>query len=77
VIKNRTIKYKSRMGQNTGTSNIAKNVIPVPIRMALEHPNQNLNSGNLRAKGLKIKTKCKTTGLLKYSTIEIEINYSI
>jgi len=35
VTKKSTIQYMSRMGQNTGTSNIGKNVITKPNRSAL------------------------------------------
>jgi len=40
------------MGQNTGTSKNSKNVIESAISVARKHEYQNLNSGNLLAKGL-------------------------
>lgn len=54
VMKNKTMKYSSKIGQNTGMSNIWKKVIIKEIITALVHEYQNLNSGNRRAKGLII-----------------------
>lgn len=55
VMKKSTIKYSRRMGQNTGTSNILKKVMPIAISTDLVHECQNLNSGSLLANGLKNK----------------------
>lgn len=51
-MKNNTMKYISKIGQNTGTSKKEKNVIIMAIIVPLAHANQNLNSGSLLAKGL-------------------------
>jgi hypothetical protein len=55
VIKKRTIKYNNRMGQKTGTSKIWKKVIKKEIITDRKQECQNLNSGNLLAKGLQRK----------------------
>ena len=52
VITNNTMKYRSSIGQKTGTSNNSKKVMNVAIIIAREQEYQNLNSGNLRANGL-------------------------
>lgn len=52
VIKNRTKKYISRIGQNTGTSKTEKKVITMDVPTPFVHANQNLNSGRRRANGL-------------------------
>ena len=52
VIINNTMKYISKIGQNTGMSNIVKNVMKKAVHVALIQEYQNLNSGSLRAKGL-------------------------
>jgi hypothetical protein len=44
--------YITNTGQNTGTSNMENHVHTKPIVMALVAEYQNLNSGNLRIKGL-------------------------
>jgi hypothetical protein len=46
------MKYRSSIGQKTGTSNNSKKVMNVAIIIAREQEYQNLNSGNLRANGL-------------------------
>mmetsp|Transcript_18151 Transcript_18151/g.41999 ORF Transcript_18151/g.41999 Transcript_18151/m.41999 type:complete len:126 (+) Transcript_18151:156-533(+) len=51
VMKKSTKKYISKMGQNTGTSNMEKNVMTMQVRVPLVQANQNLNSGNRLAKG--------------------------
>jgi len=51
VMKNSTPKYINSIGQNTGTSNIEKNVIMIPVPTPRVHASQNLNSGNRRANG--------------------------
>ena len=60
-MKNSTKKYNNNIGQNTGTSNISKNVINIDVTIALEHEYQNLNSGSLLANGLDLSFKyiCK------------------
>ena len=50
-MKNSTPKYSNSIGQNTGTSNTEKNVIPIDVTTPRVHANQNLNSGNRRANG--------------------------
>ena len=55
VITKRTMKYSRRMGQNTGTSNILKNVMPMAVSTDRVQECQNLNSGSLLAKGLDKK----------------------
>ncbi len=52
VIQKRVIKYITKIGQNTGTLNSSKKVQHRAIRVALLAEYQNLNSGNLRIKGL-------------------------
>lgn len=52
VMKKRTKKYMTKIGQKTGMSKKEKNVIQIAIHVPLAHANQNLNSGSLRAKGL-------------------------
>lgn len=49
---NKMMKYMSKMGQNTGMSNMTKNDKKRDITVALVALNQNLNSGNLLMKGL-------------------------
>ena len=44
VIKNRTKKYISRIGQNTGTSKTEKKVITMDVPTPFVHANQNLNA---------------------------------
>lgn len=51
-MKNNTPKYMSSIGQNTGTSNTAKNVIMIDVTTPREQASQNLNSGRRRANGL-------------------------
>ena len=51
-MKNSTKKYINRIGQNTGISKTEKNVMTMEVKVPLKHANQNLNSGNRRAKGL-------------------------
>jgi hypothetical protein len=55
VMKNKTMKYSSRMGQKTGMSNMLKKVIRKDVSTALMHECQNLNSGSRRANGLRIQ----------------------
>lgn len=52
VIQNKTIKYKTRMGQNTGTSKNLKNVKNIDNNVDFTTEYQNLNSGNRRINGL-------------------------
>lgn len=52
VMKKSTAKYITKIGQNTGTSKIGKNVIKNEVPAPLKHVNQNLNSGNRLVKGL-------------------------
>lgn len=47
------MKYSNKIGQKTGTSKTAKKVAMKEKKTALTHECQNLNSGSLRAKGLK------------------------
>ena len=51
VKKKSTKKYTSNIGQKTGTSKTEKKVIIMAIPVPRAHVNQNLNSGNRRAKG--------------------------
>jgi hypothetical protein len=51
VIQNRIIKYKTRIGQNTGTSNSWKNVRNIDNSVDFTTEYQNLNSGNRRING--------------------------
>lgn len=51
VMKNKTKKYISRIGQKTGISNTEKNVITMEVNVPLVHASQNLNSGRRRANG--------------------------
>jgi len=59
VMKNRTIKYSSRIGQNTGTSNNEKKVMKKEKTTDRVQAYQNLNSGNRLAKGLYFKKNIK------------------
>lgn len=52
VIQNRTMKYKTRIGQNTGTSKNWKNVKKIDNNVDFTTEYQNLNSGNRRMNGL-------------------------
>jgi len=52
VMKNNTQKYMTRIGQNTGTSNIEKKVMRKDIPVPRKDANQNLNSGNFLVNGL-------------------------
>mmetsp|Transcript_22642 Transcript_22642/g.33146 ORF Transcript_22642/g.33146 Transcript_22642/m.33146 type:complete len:95 (-) Transcript_22642:340-624(-) len=52
VMKNKTQKYITKMGQKTGTSNIGKKVIKNDVVVPRKQTSQNLNSGNLLVKGL-------------------------
>lgn len=51
VMKNKTKKYISKIGQNTGMSNTEKNVMNIEVNVPLVHASQNLNSGRRRANG--------------------------
>lgn len=42
----------TKIGQNTGTSKMEKNVIKNDVAVPLKHVNQNLNSGNRLVNGL-------------------------
>lgn len=46
------MKYKTRIGQNTGTSKKWKNVKNIDSKVDFTTEYQNLNSGNLRINGL-------------------------
>ena len=62
IVKNkRTQKYNNRMGQNTATSKIEKNVIANEIQTAFVQLYQYLNSGSLRANGLQVRNKILMT----------------
>jgi len=52
VMKNKTKKYMSKIGQNTGISNTEKKVMTMEVNVPLVHASQNLNSGRRRANGL-------------------------
>ena len=52
VIKNKTQKYITKIGQKTGISNTEKKVIINDVPVPLKQANQNLNSGNLLVNGL-------------------------
>mmetsp|Transcript_1752 Transcript_1752/g.3703 ORF Transcript_1752/g.3703 Transcript_1752/m.3703 type:complete len:98 (-) Transcript_1752:330-623(-) len=51
VMKNKTKKYISRIGQKTGMSNTEKKVMTMDVNVPLVHASQNLNSGRRRANG--------------------------
>jgi len=51
VIKNKTKKYISKMGQKTGISKTEKNVMNMEVIVPLVHAIQNLNSGRRRVNG--------------------------
>mmetsp|Transcript_4813 Transcript_4813/g.7047 ORF Transcript_4813/g.7047 Transcript_4813/m.7047 type:complete len:88 (+) Transcript_4813:354-617(+) len=51
-MKNKMQKYMTKIGQNTGTSNIEKKVIKKDVHVPRKHANQNLNSGIFLVKGL-------------------------
>lgn len=58
VITSKTKKYKSSIGQNTGTLTASKNVKKIAMKTDRTLECQNLNSGNRLAKGL-YKKHCK------------------
>ena len=51
VMKNKTKKYSSNIGQKTGTSKSEKNVMTMHVQVPRVQASQNLNSGRRRAKG--------------------------
>lgn len=51
-MQNSVIKYITNMGQNTGILKASINVQAIAIRVLFVTESQNLNSGNLRMKGL-------------------------
>uniref|UniRef100_A0A0E9XEP0 Uncharacterized protein n=1 Tax=Anguilla anguilla TaxID=7936 RepID=A0A0E9XEP0_ANGAN len=52
VMQNSMMKYMTSIGQKTGTLKASKNVQIIAMTMPLVAECQNLNSGNLRMKGL-------------------------
>ena len=51
-MKNNMKKYINKIGQNTGTSKIEKNVMIMDVSVPFEQLNQNLNSGIRLTNGL-------------------------
>jgi len=51
VMKNKTKKYISRIGQKTGISKTEKKVMTIEVNVPLVHAIQNLNSGRRRVNG--------------------------
>ena len=79
IVKNkRTQKYNNRMGQNTATSKIEKNVIANEIQTAFVQLYQYLNSGSLRANGLQARNKIMITTVgIRVHIQEIKIAFEM
>jgi hypothetical protein len=67
VMKNKTMKYSSRIGQKTGISKMPKKVMKKDVMTALMQECQNLNSGSRRANGLCVECRGRWRGVSQES----------